>query len=601
MKRRSFLGTIFPLLTLITIIPLVLLYMLSAGIVQDIVNNQTYKIISESAYMIRNLIPTEKLSDKEFISNFCKTTAKNTDIRITVILPNGVVTGDSHKNYDLLENHLSRPEFQNALSGKKGFSERYSDSLHIKMYYFALPIEKEKEVIGLIRVSLPLDISNSILKSAYIKILLITLLLIGGITFFSYYITKKISRPIINLEDSSKGISSLDFTSLKTIDGPTEIYNLSINLKKMSKTLESKFNSAIRQRKELEAVFSSLIESIIVTDENSIIKDINQAALDLFKFANNPLQEVSLIQLTRNSELNKIAEKTYKKKKSQYQTIVLKEQIQGSADKYENQKFTSRDLYLEVNTSLIQTENHSTRVIMVLHDITQLKTLERIRKDFVANVSHELKTPVTSIMGFVETLQNGALNNKKDSIEFLNIIQSQSRRLDLIIKDLLSLSALESFENTEIQLEEHRLADIVSAAIKICQNSIENKKTNINISFSNDHIVKVNSTLMEQALVNLISNAVKYCPVKSTIRIKGEIFPDYSLIRVSDNGPGIPESDIPRVFERFYTVDKARSRELGGTGLGLAIVKHIILAHKGEIRLVSSTKKGSEFIIRIPG
>jgi two-component system phosphate regulon sensor histidine kinase PhoR len=368
----------------------------------------------------------------------------------------------------------------------------------------------------------------------------------------------------------------------------------------MSKTLESKFNSAIRQRKELEAVFSSLIESIIVTDENFIIKDINQAALNLFKITNNSISEISLIQLTHNSELNGIAEKTLTAKRSQYKTIMLKEQILGSTDKFENQKFTSRDLYLEVNTSLIQTEDQSTRIILVLHDITQLKTLERIRKDFVANVSHELKTPVTSIMGFIETLQNGAINNKKDSLEFLNIIQSQSISLDLIIKDLLSLSSLESSENTEIELEELNLSEIVSSAIEVCHKDIGKKKTEIQLSFPDSLTVRVNPILMEQAIINLISNAVRYSPEKSRITIYGESFQDYNLIKITDNGPGIPEKDIPRVFERFYTVNKARSRELGGTGLGLAIVKHIVLAHKGEININSKDGMGTEFIIRIP-
>lgn len=585
------------MLTLITVIPLVLLYMLSTRIVEDIVQNQTFKTISESAYMIRNLIPPEKISDTEYMSNFCESTSQNTDLRITVMLINGVVTGDSHKNYDLLENHLFRSEIQDALSNESGFSKRYSESLNMKMYYFALPIETEKGIMGVIRISLPLEISNSILKEAYIKILLITILLIGGIVFFSYYVTKKVSKPIINLENSTKGISSLDFTTLKIIEGPSEIYNLSINLQKMSAILDQKFNTALRQQKELKAVLSSLFESIIVTDENLVIKNINQAALDLFKVTANTANEKSLIQLTRNSELNLIAEKTYRKKEPQFKTIVLKEQF---SERFENKKFTSRDLFLEVNSSWIQTEDKSTRIILVLHDITQLKTLERIRKDFVANVSHELKTPVTSIMGFVETLQDGAINNRIDRNEFLSIIQSQTKRLDLIIKDLLSLSALESYENTEIQLEDHSLANIVSSAIQMCQKDIVEKKTTIKVSLPDNHSLKVNSTLFEQALVNLISNAVKYCPEKSSIIITGERYSDYTLIRVSDNGPGIPVNDIPRIFERFYTVDKARSRELGGTGLGLAIVKHIVLAHRGEISLVSKETKGSEFIIRIP-
>ena len=287
-------------------------------------------------------------------------------------------------------------------------------------------------------------------------------------------------------------------------------------------------------------------------------------------------------------------------KYSQNKTILLKEQITVTADKFDNQKFSSRDLYLQVNTALIETEDHQIRIIIVLHDITQLKSLERIRKDFVANVSHELKTPITSILGFTETLQDGAIDNKKDRIEFLNIIQYQSRRLDLIIKDLLNLSALESYENTEIELEEQRLSDIVASAMEACQKGIYDKKINIKLVYPDDLTIRVNSRLMVQALINLINNAVKYCPDKSIINIKGKKLTEYTLIRVSDNGPGIPGIDIPRVFERFYTVNKARSRKLGGTGLGLAIVKHIVLAHKGEIKINSSEGKGTEFIIRIP-
>ena len=600
MKRRSFLGTIFPLLTLITIIPLFLLYMLSTSILKDIVHNQTYKTISESAYIIRNLIVPEKIYDQTYMSKFCESTARNTDMRITVMLPNGVVTGDSHKNYDLLENHLYRSEMQDALSGNIGFSERLSKSLHIKMYYFALPIETEKGIIGILRISLPFEISKSILSAAYIKILIIMLLLMVFIAFFSFYIIKKISKPIINLEKSCRGISSLDFTALKKIEGPSEVYNLSVNLQKMSKVLEQKFNSAIRQRKELEAVFSALIEAIIVLDDNFLIKEINDTAINLFKSDENTFYNQSLLEITRNSKLNTLVGKTIKEKKPQYGMIILKEQIIIKNDEFENQKFTSRDLYLQVNTALIETEDHQIRIILVLNDITQLKTLERIRRDFVANVSHELKTPVTSILGFVETLKEGAINNKKDTMEFLDIIQSQSQRLDLIIKDLLSLSTLESYENTEIELEEHSLSEIVSLAIEACSKGIKDKKMDILCSYTNDLKIRVNSRLMEQALINLINNAVKYCPPQSTITVFGERFQDYILIKISDNGPGIPGKDIHRVFERFYTVNKARSRELGGTGLGLAIVKHIILSHKGEINISSSEGMGTKFIIRIP-
>jgi len=354
------------------------------------------------------------------------------------------------------------------------------------------------------------------------------------------------------------------------------------------------------QREELKAVFSALTEAILVLDENFLIKDINDTAIDLFRADKNTFYNQSLIEITSNSKLNEMVEKSIKEKKSQYGMIILKEQLKFKNDEFENQKFTSRDLYLQGNTALIETEDNQFRIIIVLHDITQLKILERIRRDFVANVSHELKTPITSILGFVETLKEGAINNEEDTKEFLDIIQSQSQRLDLIIKDLLTLSTLESYENTEIELEDHNLSEIVSIAVEACRKSIKDKKMAIQHYYADNLKIRVNSRLMEQALINLINNAVKYCPEESEITIYGENFQDYTLIKIGDNGPGISGKDIHRVFERFYTVNKARSRELGGTGLGLAIVKHIVLAHKGEININSFGGKGTEFTIRIP-
>lgn len=600
MKRKSLPGTIYPLLILVTLPPLILLYIISTIIIMNIVHEQSYNSIREYAYLIRNIIPLEDIEINKDINNFCITTAKETGIRITFMLPDGIVTGDSHKNPGLLENHLFREEMQEALKGSEGFSERDSASLGYKMFYFALPVLSENVICGVIRISLPVDTLSSTIINSIIQISIVTIVVLLGLSLLSFYIARLISKPIITLSDLSDKIASLNFNGLETIEGPSEIYNLSLNLKKTSLILERRFNQAIHQRKELKAIFTALVEAIIVTDKNLITREVNKSAAKLFKIDGISVNRDSLLQVTRNSEINELAELTRAEKNPQKRTILLKERINEPADGFNNQKFTSRDLFLQVNTALIETEEHEPRIILVLYNITQLKTLERIRSDFVANVSHELKTPVTSILGFVETLKDGAIRNTKDTKEFLDIIQSQSQRLDAIISDLLSLSKLESFENTKIDIKNHNLEDIVSSALKICRKRSKEKNTDIQILCSKDLKIRVNPTLFEQALVNLIDNAVKYCPPKSTITVSGESFPDYTLIKITDNGPGIPEKDIPRVFERFYTVNKARSRELGGTGLGLAIVKHIILAHKGEINLNSPADKGTEFIIRLP-
>ena len=363
--------------------------------------------------------------------------------------------------------------------------------------------------------------------------------------------------------------------------------------------MKQEADASIEHEKELEAVFSALVEAIIVTDSTMVVKEINTAALRLFKIDKRKAVGNHLSEITGNSELQDLASATLQSKIGQKKELLFKEHI-PSEDKFDNHKFTSRNLYFQVNTSYIESGDNDIRMILVLHDITQVETLERIRKDFAANVSHELKTPVTSILGFVETLKNGAINNRKDTLEFLDIIQEQSQRLDAIIKDLLSLSALESYENMDVETEYLLFSEVVSSVLKICSRRIKKKGIEVRINYSEDFRVQANSLLLEQALVNLVDNSVKYCPPGSTITLKGAQFPDYSLIRLADNGPGIPEKDIPRVFERFYTVDKARSRELGGTGLGLAIVKHIVLAHKGQISINSSTGKGVEFIVRLP-
>ncbi len=600
MKRRSLLGTIYPFLALVALPPLVLLSVVSTATVKDIVHDQTRKTITEATYLLRNILPADRISDVGFMTRFSENAVKGTDFRITIMLPNGVVTGDSHMEPSLLENHLLRKEMQEAVHGEEGFSQRYSKSLKMEMYYFALPLRDGENLSGVLRASIPADTIRSTLRDSYMQIGAVTLFAIAGISLLSYLFAQLISRPIVKLTNMAAKFSTLDFGAISAIEGPDEIHALSKSLRKMSGILEQKFDSAVRRRKELKAVFSALVEAIIVIDGKFVVKEVNTAALRLFKIDESEACGRPFAQVARNSELNELARKTADEKASLAKTLLVKEQISSPNDEFRGGEFTSRDLYLQANTSYMETEDHDIRIILVLHDITQIKTLERIRKDFVANVSHELKTPVTSILGFVETLKEGAINRREDALEFLNIMQAQSQRLDSLIKDLLSLSALESRENTEIEREFHSFPELVSSAVEVCSAEVEKKNADIRVICPSGLKLRVNRILMEQALANLIDNAVKYCPAESTVTISGEGFADYALIRVSDNGPGIPDSDIPRVFERFYTVDKARSRELGGTGLGLAIVKHIVLAHKGEISLKRADGGGSEFVMRIP-
>jgi len=266
--------------------------------------------------------------------------------------------------------------------------------------------------------------------------------------------------------------------------------------------------------------------------------------------------------------------------------------------------------HLQINAATIEAvlegvygRNEIQRLVLVLNDITHLKRLENIRKEFVANVSHELKTPITSIGGFVETLLDGAIEDKDTAQRFLHIIHNQVDRLSNIIEDLLTLSRLEQNESGQgIPFEHTELINPVQEAVSLCQRKASENNIEIRVDCEAGLKIFGNSRLVEQALFNLLNNAVKYCPEQSVVQLKAERDPDGQvLLTVSDNGPGIPEADRSRIFERFYRVEKARSRDAGGTGLGLAIVKHIMITHGGSVELESGEGLGTSFLLRFPG
>ncbi len=246
-------------------------------------------------------------------------------------------------------------------------------------------------------------------------------------------------------------------------------------------------------------------------------------------------------------------------------------------------------------------QGRSTGVLVVLNDVTRLKTLENIRRDFVANVSHELKTPITSIKGFLETLKEGALNDPVNAERFLDILIAQTDRLDMIIEDLLTLSRVEQdSEKGNVVLQEASVKEVVEVVVKACRFKAEEKNIQLECAIEEEFSARINGTLLEQAIMNLVDNAIKYSESGKTIRVTVSRKPHEIAIAVADQGRGIPKDHLNRIFERFYRVDKARSRKIGGTGLGLSIVKHIAHAHAGRVTVESSPGRGSTFTVHIP-
>ncbi len=357
-------------------------------------------------------------------------------------------------------------------------------------------------------------------------------------------------------------------------------------MNQMAKELSERIITISRQKNELEAVFSSMVEGVLAVDSDACIISMNHAAARFFECETKEVQGRSVQEIIRNTELQKFVQDVLSGSKQTEKDIVL---------------FSGAERIVKVHgVPLHDASEKSIGALMVLNDVTQLRKLENIRRDFVANVSHEIKTPITAIKGFVETLRDDATKSPEQTERFLEIIDKHAKRLEAIIEDLLKLSRIEQDSEKNIQLTEITVADVLKNSVQLCREKADAKKIAIGVSCHEDMSVKMEPRLFEQALVNLLDNAIKYSDEGSDILINTTQSENEVVIDVRDHGCGIEKKHIPRLFERFYRVDKARSRNLGGTGLGLSIVKHIVQTHGGHVSVDSQVGKGSTFSIHLP-
>jgi two-component system phosphate regulon sensor histidine kinase PhoR len=329
-------------------------------------------------------------------------------------------------------------------------------------------------------------------------------------------------------------------------------------------------------------------EGVLAINQEERVITINKAAADMLRIKEKKVQGRDVKEIVNNSQLQNIISNTIQSGQLQEAEIVIRNKTEKNVQVH--------------GTVLNNSEAETIGAVIVLNDVTQLRRLENGRREFVANVSHEIRTPLTSIKGFVEALQEGALKNKNEAGRFLEIINRQTNRLNSIIEDLLTLSRLESDgERDEIIFAETGdIAEIIQNAVHTCQPLAERKRISIYISCVTEMKLRINAPLLEEAIINLVDNAIKYSPEGSKIQIGCKDREQEVVIQVKDEGRGISREHLPRIFERFYRVDKARSRKIGGTGLGLAIVKHIALVHGGRVEVKSTLGKGSKFRMYLP-
>ncbi len=523
------------------------------------------------------------------IDRWCKSFGEILHIRITVILPSGRVIGDTMEDPAVMNNHADRPEIQAAFEKQVGTSTRYSYTLEKDMMYVAIPLHDDDRVVGVIRTSTSVSSVSRWLYAMLQKIFLGSLVaaVIAGIV--SFLVSYRITRPLHTMKEGASRFAQGDLNHRLYVSGSQEVILLADALNRMASQLHERISTVTNQRAELEAMLSSMVEAVIVVDPEKHLMRCNRAAGQLFKFSIETAQSRHIQEVIRNVDIQRFIGTTLATQTPVEDVIVL--------------PGNGKETFLRAHGTLLRPDdvNGVTGVLLVFHNITRLKQLENMRREFVANVSHELKTPITSITGFVETLRDGAIHDPDNSIRFLDIIAKNASRLNTIIEDLLSLSKIEQEEEKgRLTLTRQPLNDVVSTAVIVCENSAQEKDITITLTCAPELSARINPALLEQAVVNLLDNAIKYSEQHSDIHVEAARQDEQVVMTVQDFGCGIPREHLSRLFERFYRVDKARSRKLGGTGLGLAIVKHIVHAHHGTITVESQPGKGSTFSIFLP-
>lgn len=511
--------------------------------------------------------------------------------RLTIIHPSGLVLGDNKKNPKIMDNHKNRPEIKQAITNGKGVAIRYSNTISSDGMNFAMPLIAQGKTIGFIRTSTPLNTIQNALWSIYYKIAIGFAILIIITIIASWWMSKSLVRPLEMIKVQAQRLAKGDFTSRVQLNSndSLETEQLGQAFNEIAIQLNQRIEIILNQRNEQEAVFSSMVEGVIAVDNNKQVIRINQAAYKILKIVTKNIEGKSLNQVIDNEELRNLIGFALKQNSPAGQEII----IQHNAD--------FEQVLLAQSAPLLDIHKKKCGTLVVFNDITRLKEFELQRKEFVANVSHELRTPLTAIQGLSETLMEFPDLAQEKRAYFTEVIHTHSIRLESIIENLLTLSKIEKeTEIDEIDFVNESITLAISNAIFLCKEKA--LKRNINIILRNNEEIMLlhNSALIEQAIINLLNNAIKYSNGNSEITITVVKQSNSVKISVADQGSGIPEEHLSRLFERFYRVDKARSRQLGGTGLGLSIVKHIALAHKGTINVTSEINKGSVFTLVLP-
>ena len=571
MKRSIFLkifGSYF--LLIVALSGLIVLF--SSYLIRHYQLESTEQELKEIAAVIQTML--KETTPGRTTDQVLKMLGRRINTRITLVDQEGRVIADSEKDPKKMDNHRTRTEIAQAFEGQTGRYLRFSDTLGQEMLYVAIPVYEGAEIVQVIRVSKFLKDIKVVSGRLNRKIAQTAAIVLAIALFAAFVLARTISRPVGELTDAIRRVAGHDFSARVLLKGRDELKQVADSFNAMTDEMQELFGELTRQKEELNGIITSLQEGLLVLDRdervvlaNKSLERIAGRRLETGKFYWEEIREPGVNDLIR-------------KVRDEQRNL--------------NQEITINDMVFLCSASFLKTKGG---IVVVFHDISEIKRLERIKSDFVLNVSHELRTPLTSIKGYADTMDERSLS--EENRHYLTIIRRNTERLINVVGDLLTLSKLEEREFA-LNLETVELPLIVERVLKLFENQAKSKGFSLKMEAPEGlPPVTGDPFKLDQVFINLLDNAIKYTDAGG-VTIEMAASDDAVITRVTDTGPGIPSEHIPRIFERFYVVDKSRSKKMGGTGLGLSIVKHIILLHNGTVRVESSLGKGSTFIVSLP-
>jgi two-component system phosphate regulon sensor histidine kinase PhoR len=518
------------------------------------------------------------------LDEVCRRLKRKTGARVTVITADGTVLGDSDTDSTTMDNHAHRPEIQQAGLNGTGSSVRFSDTLKYDFLYVAIQAPDKVRTPGFIRLSVPLREVDDSVNALRIRIIIVVIAVLVVTALFSFWQLDRVRRLTRRVRDFSRDLARGELGRRLFLEDAGEFDEITDSLNAMSEELRRRAVESEEEKNRLSVILRSIPDALFIIDEKGTIIMASAAASKLFgspAFTGKPYFEI-----IRSSEFFSLVEEVRAGRKPGLSEF----RIDYPEERY---------CVVQVSPLVYGQEGTLSGFVAVFHDITQLHKLEQTRKDFVANISHELKTPITAIAGFAETLLEGALDDREHAVKFLETIKTNSRRINSLVDDLMTISKLE-LGVIRIEKKPMKFADAAESVLALLKNRAEEKNLHLELSVApGREMIAADRDRLTQILTNLVDNAIKFTE-QGGVRFGAKEENGKTIIFVADTGIGVPPKHLPRLGERFYRVDAGRSRTMGGTGLGLAIVKHLVKAHGWDLQFVSEAGKGTTVKIIVP-